>query len=405
MTDTLKPRDEKDVAGALQWALSETKTFEIVGHGSKRGIGRATQTDLTLDLSGHAGIILYEPDELILSAKAGTPVAEIEKALAANNQELTFEPMDCGPLFGGEAGRGTLGGVISANLSGPRRLKAGAARDYALGIHAISGRGESFKSGGRVVKNVTGYDLSKFVAGAWGTFAVLTEITIKVLPRAEDTETLLVLGLDDARAIEAMSVAMGSSCEVSGAAHLPIAIAARMPVVTVTNVAKAITALRLEGIPASIAYRRKKLEEILHGFGELITVGAEESRLLWRAIRDVIPFSDGTQHALWRISVTPSDAPKVAATIQAATDAEMFYDWAGGLIWTAMPSALAQEEAVRAAIAGKGHALLVRAEPAVRASGHVFEPLSPGLAALSRRVKESFDPKGILNPGRMYAGV
>jgi glycolate oxidase FAD binding subunit len=405
MTDTLKPRDEKDVVGALEWALAEAKTFEIVGHGSKRAIGRAAQTDLTLDLSGLSGILLYEPDELILSAKAGTPVAEIERALASHNQELAFEPMDCGPLLGGEAGRGTLGGMISANLSGPRRIKAGAVRDYSLGVHAVSGRGEAFKSGGRVVKNVTGYDLSKFVAGSWGTLAVLTDVTIKVLPRAEDTETVLVLGLDDFRAVEAMSAAMGSSCEVSAAAHLPAAVALRTPVITVANLGKAITAFRLEGIPASIAYRRKNLEEIVRGFGEIISIGAEESRLLWRAIRDVTTFADGTQHAVWRISVAPSEAAKLAAAIRAGADAEIFYDWAGGLIWAAMPSMIAEEAVVRAALGGRGHALLVRAEAAVRASAHVFQPLEPGLAALSRRVKESFDPKGILNPGRMYAGI
>ena len=405
MADALKPRDEKEVSEALVWALAEGKTFEIVGHGSKRGIGRAAQTDLTLDLSGMAGIALYEPDELILSAKAGTPIAEIESALAAHNQELNFEPMDCGPLLGAAPGRGTLGGVVSANLAGPRRIKAGSVRDFALGIRAVSGRGEFFKAGGRVVKNVTGYDLPKFISGSWGTLAVLSEITIKVLPRAEDVETILVLGLDDLRAVEAMSAAMGSSCEVSGAAHLPAHAASRMPVRSVAGAGKAVTALRLEGIPVSIAYRCKKLEEILCSFGGLAALAAEESRALWQAIRDVVPFADGTQNTVWRISTAPSEAPGIAAAIRAAVRAEVFYDWAGGLIWAAMPSGIAEEWTVRAALAGRGHALLVRADPAVRASAHIFEPLDAGLAPLSKRLKESFDPKGILNPGRMYAGV
>jgi FAD/FMN-containing dehydrogenase len=239
MTNSLKPRDEKEVGEALQWALAEGKTFEVMGHGSKRGIGRAAQTDITLDLSGMSGIELYEPDELILSARAGTPIAEIEKALAAHNQELAFEPMDCGPLLGGTPGRGTLGGLVSANLSGPRRIKAGAVRDFALGTRAYSGRGEFFKAGGRVVKNVTGYDLPKFLAGSWGTLAVLTEITIKVLPRADDVETVLVFGLDDTRAVEAMSAAMGSSCEVSGAAHLPAYAASRMTIQSIAGAGNA----------------------------------------------------------------------------------------------------------------------------------------------------------------------
>jgi glycolate oxidase FAD binding subunit len=405
MTDLLKPRDQNDVAEVLAWAAAAGKTLEIVGHGSKRAIGRAAQTDLTLDVSALAGVDLYEPEELILSAKAGTSLAEIEKLLAAHNQELAFEPMDCGPLLGGTPGRGTLGGMLAANLSGPRRIKAGAARDFSLGVKAVSGRGEAFKAGGRVVKNVTGYDLAKLVAGSWGTLAVLTHVTVKVLPRAEDAATVLVLGLDDARAVAAMSAAMGSSCEVSAAAHLPANAAARMPLSSVSGAGRAVTALRLEGIPVSIAYRKQKLEEILRPFGALAALAGDDTHALWRAIRDVVPFAGGTERAVWRISVAPSDGPKVAAAIARETGAEVFYDWAGGLLWVEMPTTVAEEAAMRAAVAGKGHALLVRAEPAARASAHVFEPLEPGLAALSRRLKESFDPKGILNPGRMYAGI
>src|SRR4051794_4265525 len=203
MADTLKPRDGRDVEAGVQWALAESKTLEIAGHGSKRGIGRAAQWDLSLDLSDLSGVTLYEPEELILSAKAGTPLAEIERLLAANNQELAFEPMDYGAVFGAApnldgTSRGTIGGTLGANLSGPRRIKAGAARDHFLGVTAVSGRGETFKSGGRVVKNVTGYDLCKVLAGSYGTLAVMTDVTVKVLPRAETEQTVLVLGLDDA---------------------------------------------------------------------------------------------------------------------------------------------------------------------------------------------------------------
>src|SRR5947207_6919874 len=226
MVDLFKPRDQKDVAAALEWALADGKTLEIVGGGSKRDIGRAAQWDLTLDLSGLSGVTLYEPEELVLSARAGTPLAEIEALIAAKSQMLAFDPMDYGPLLGGPSGRATIGGVLAANLSGPRRLKAGAARDHFLGFSAVSGRGEIFKSGGRVVKNVTGYDLCKVMAGSWGTLAALAEVTIKVLPRAETEETVLVLGLDDATAARAMSTAMGSPNDVSGTAHFPAGLAA-----------------------------------------------------------------------------------------------------------------------------------------------------------------------------------
>jgi glycolate oxidase FAD binding subunit len=405
MTDILKPRDEQDVTEAVAQAIAEEKTLEIVGHGSKQAIGRAAQTDMTLDLSKLSGIELYEPDELILSAKAGTPLAEIEKALAKNEQELAFEPMDCAPLLGGKPGRGTLGGMIAVNLSGPRRIKAGAMRDFALGVHAVSGRGEQFKAGGRVVKNVTGYDLPKFLAGSWGTLAVVTQATIKVLPRSEAAETVLVLGLDDTRAVEAMSVAMGSSCEVSGAAHLPLEIAQELSIIPIASAGKSVTALRLEGIPVSIAYRKDKLQKLLAPFGELGKLGPRDSRNFWRAIRDATPFADGSQTPVWRISTAPTEAPRVAAAIRTSTKAEIFFDWAGGLLWVRMPGKAAEEWAVRSALAGRGHALLLRADPAVRASAQVFEPLEPGLATITMRLKESFDPKGILNPGRMYAGI
>src|SRR5579863_2790095 len=229
--DHLKPREAREVEQAIQWALAGDKALEVVGRGSKCAIGRAAQWDATLDLSALSGVTLYEPEELVLSAKAGTPVAEIEALVAASKQELAFEPIDYSALLGGSAGAGTIGGVLAANLSGPRRIKAGAARDHFLGLRAVSGRGESFKSGGRVVKNVTGYDLCKLLAGSWGTLAAMTEVTIKTLPKAPTEETVVVLGLDAASAVTAMATAMRSACDVSGAAHLPANVALRVAVV------------------------------------------------------------------------------------------------------------------------------------------------------------------------------
>src|SRR5262245_43242167 len=278
MIDTLRPRSPKEVEDAIQWALGKGVALELVGKGSKRVIGRPAQTDLTLDLSGLRGVILYEPEELVLSAQAGTSLHDIETLLAENGQHLAFEPMDYGPLLGGASNRGTIGGVLATNLSGPRRITAGAARDHFLGFSAVSGRGETFKSGGRVVKNVTGYDLCKLMAGSWGTLAVMTEATIKVLPAPETEETLVILGLDDAGAVRAMSAAMGLPCEVSGAAHLPAPAARRIP-----GAAGATTALRLDGVPASIAHRREVLAAALKSYGP-VTVPAEKSRQLWQAI-------------------------------------------------------------------------------------------------------------------------
>ena len=227
MAENLKPRDAAEVEQAVKWAIAGGKTLEIVGRGSKRLIGRAAQWDMTLDISGLSGVTLYEPAELVLSAKAGTPLSEIETLLTANGQQLAFEPMDYGPLLGGAAGSATIGGVLSSNLSGPRRIKAGAARDHFLGVTAVSGRGEIFKSGGRVVKNVTGYDLCKLLAGSWGTLAAMTDVTVKTLPRAETERTVLVLGLGDAAAGKLMTAVMGSFADASAAAHLSSPLAER----------------------------------------------------------------------------------------------------------------------------------------------------------------------------------
>jgi glycolate oxidase FAD binding subunit len=402
MTDTLKPRDAKDVEDAVVWALAEGKALEISGQGSKRGIGRPSQSDVTLDLSGLDGVTLYEPEELVLSARAGTPIAEIERLVADNGQELAFEPADYGALLGGVSGAGTIGGVLAANLSGPRRIKAGAARDHFLGVSAVSGRGETFRSGGRVVKNVTGYDLCKLMAGSWGTLGAMTEVTIKTLPRAETEATILLAGLDDERAVQAMADAMGSSCDVSGAAHLPAAVTAGLPGLAG---ARAETLLRLEGVAPSVAHRAHLLVGLLKPFGTADSLDEAASRALWRAIRDVLPFA-GDDRPVWRVSTAPMQG-KAIATAAASAGGDFFLDWAGGLVWIALPpSDDAGSDVIRSAVARTGgHATLIRAAPAIRAAVAVFEPQDEGLAALTRRVKDSFDPKGILNRGRMWAGV
>jgi glycolate oxidase FAD binding subunit len=409
MTDTLKPRDGKDVEDAVRWALAESKSLEIVGHGSKRSIGRPAQTDATLDLSGLSGVTLYEPEELVLTAKAGTPIAEIEALVAASSQQLAFEPVDYGPLLGGAAGRGTIGGILAANLSGPRRIKAGAARDHFLGMSAVSGRGETFKSGGRVVKNVTGYDLCKLLAGSWGTLAALTEVTIKTLPRPETEATVAVLGLDAETACQAMAVAMGSSCDVSGAAHLPPSVAALAAGNLPTGVS--VTALRLEGVAPSVAHRRHALEALLQAFGNVAVVDQAASQHLWRAVGDVLPFAaqrTGAEQPLWRVSTAPSRGGELARLIADGTDAACLHDWAGGLLWVSVRDGAddAGASVVRRAVAAcGGHATLVRAPAALRASVAPFQPQETGLAALTKRVKDGFDPRGVFNAGRMWAGV
>jgi glycolate oxidase FAD binding subunit len=390
----------EEVLSAVKWAVAEEAPLETVGHGSKRGIGRPAQAEHTLDLSKLTGVTLYEPAELILSARAGTPLAEIEKLLADNHQQLAFEPMDYAPLLGGQAGRGTIGGVLAANLSGPRRLKAGAARDHILGIHAVSGRGEAFKSGGRVVKNVTGYDLSKAMANSWGTLAVVTDVTFKVLPVAETEATLAVRGLLDDHAVAAMALALGSSAEVSSAAHLPYPAVSRIAGGELGN--EAATLLRVEGFGPSVAYRMEALKDLLKNAGRLDELAADLSRKIWREVRDCLPFA-GSDKPLWRVSMAPSAGHEMVMALRMQTAVSAFYDWQGGLIWLQMEHGDPEAELVRALVKrhGGGHATLVRAAPAIRAALAVFQPQEPALAALSARLKEQFDPKNILNPGRM----
>jgi glycolate oxidase FAD binding subunit len=402
---TFTPATSAEILSTVQWAAAEESPLEILGHGSKRGIGRSQQSEHTLDLSQLAGVTLYEPAELVLSAKAGTPLAEIETLLAENGQQFAFEPMDYGPLLGGEPGQGsetgTIGGVLAANLSGPRRLKAGAARDHILGVAAVSGRGEAFKSGGRVVKNVTGYDLSKLMANSWGTLAVLTDVTFKVLPAAETEVTLAIRGLLDDAAVAAMALALGSSAEVSSAAHLPERIAAR--VADGRHGSDAATLLRVEGFGPSVVYRIEALKQLLGKAGPLEEIAGEASKILWRDIRDCRPFADGGALPVWRVSMAPSQAHHMvmALRMQAAVDA--FYDWQGGLVWLSMREDDPEADLLRGLVRkhGGGHATLVRASAPHRAALPVFEPQPPHLAALSARLKAEFDPKAILNPGRM----
>ena len=399
-----QPSSEGEIVEAVQWAIAENAPVEVIGQGSKRDLGRPLQTEHTISLEDYSGVTLYEPHELVLSARAGTPVAELEALLAASGQAFQFEPMDYGPLFGGPAAQGTLGGLLATNLCGPRRLKAGSARDHVLGVRVVSGRGELFKSGGRVVKNVTGYDLSKGMANSWGTLGIATEITFKVLPAPETESTLVVRGLADDEAARAMAIAMGSSAEVSSAAHLPGNVAGRVLDGGLNGDAS--TLLRLEGFAPSVADRATMLKNMLAGAGEIAEIPGAKSQRLWQDVRDVLPFADGTERPVWRVSMVPMEAYKLVASLRMGAAVDAYYDWQGGLVWLRMEGE-PEPEAVRALLRkyGGGHATLVRAPASARAAIPVFEPQSAPLAALSKRLKQQFDPNGILNPGRMVAGV
>ena len=410
MASGFRPDKEAQVVDAVAWAAAEQTPLDVVCRGSKRGLGRPAQAAHGLDLSGLTGVTLYEPEELILSARAGTPLIEIEEMLAERNQHLAFEPPDLGPLLGHDADDGSIGGVLACNLSGPRRVKAGAARDHFLGVQAVSGRGELFKSGGRVVKNVTGYDLCKLLAGSMGTLAVLTEVTLKVLPRPEKTRTVLVFGQAPDQALAVMTAALSSPFEVSGAAHLPAAAAARSTVSYIADAGgsgQSVTALRVEGPGPSVEFRCESLRRDMTVYGAHEELHGRNSALLWREVRDLDLIGRDPERAIWRLSVPPSTAADaVARILQDDRDDRFCFDWGGGLVWLDLPAGCAESEAaVRAAVAASGgHATLLRAPDQERAALSVFQPLDPAKAVITERVKESFDPNHVLNPGRMYAG-
>jgi len=404
----LAPVDLVELRDAVGEALSAEEPLEVIAGGSKRNLGRPLQLPHTLDLSRLSGIREYQSSELVLTAGAATPLEEIAAALAPMQQMLAFEPPDWSALLGVPEtvakGR-TLGGALACNLSGPRRIKAGAARDHFLGFRGVSGRAEVFKSGGKVVKNVTGYDLSKLMAGSYGTLAALEELTVKVLPRPETVTTVLLYSADPAAAILCLNRTVASPYEISGAAYLPASVAA-----TLTSVfgACGIAALRLEGPAPSVLFRRERLLEEFAAGSESAALGDEDSAHFWKGIGNVLPLVDLSDRIVWRVSVAPSRGAELGEMLARRLDTRWYLDWGGGLLWAAVAGADDGGAAViRAAIRGTngrgtGHATLIKGPPALRQAVPVFEPQPAALAALAMRIKEGFDPHRILNPGRIF---
>jgi glycolate oxidase FAD binding subunit len=401
------PETEGQATDVVRAALSENQAINVMGSGSKQGWGAPVAAEVELHLSALQGIESYEPEELVLTAKAGTAMAEIEQALGKNDQTLAFEPPDLGPLYGAAAGSGTLGGIIACNLSGPARIRSGAARDHVLGLDAIGGRGELFHAGGRVVKNVTGFDLSKVMAGSFGTLGVMTSITVRALPAPEKRRTVLIFGLDWERAVEAMGAALRSPHDINGAAHLPAGAAALSEPGYVSGAHQSVTALRIEGPGPSAAARCAALRKLLAPFGEIEELRGHNSSLLWREVRDVAALLPDAGNCIWRLSVPPASGAAVTEALIAATGAEALMDWGGGLIWLSVAPGLdASAGTLRAAIAEcGGHATLLRAPEALRAAVPVFQPADAVTEQLAARLKGVFDPAGIFNPGRMSAGA
>jgi glycolate oxidase FAD binding subunit len=387
----LLPETEAALAEAVRGAASAGTPLAVEGAGTKRAWLRPVQAAATLSTAALSGITLYRPQELILSARAGTPIAEIEAALAEKGQQLISEPYDLAALMGAAPSTPTLGGMVATNLSGPRRIAWGATRDHVMGVRAVNGSGEIFTSGGRVLKNVTGLDLCKLLSGSFGTLAVLSEITLKVLPAAESQATIVVETDDPAAGVAALSAGLGSPFGVSGAAYLPAGLLPR-----------AASVLRIEDFAASVAYRAGALAAELKG--QLMEEA--QSRALWAAVRALAPLDAAPGQAVWKLSVAPSAAAGLLRSVQAAMDARWFLDWGGGLVWLAAEASEAAHATItRATTQARGAWQLVQAPDGMRAAIDVIPPEPPPLAAIGARVKAVMDPRGILNPGRMRAGL
>lgn len=382
----LRPNGTDELVEAISQAAARGQRLEVRGGGTKAAIGRPGRDSTLLQLQGFGAVIDYDGPELVLTAGASTPLAEIEALLAQNNQMLAFEPFDHGVLFG-LAPAATIGGVIAAGVSGSRRLTAGAVRDHFLGLRGVSGRGEAFMGGAKVVKNVTGYDLPKLLANSWGQLAVMTEVTLKVLPRPQTVQTVVLSGLDERQACLVMGQALGSQADVAAAAHLPADI----------NGGLALTALRLEGFEPSV---KARVQMVLAQFGATAPsdlLPAEASALLWEQVQHLTPLQG--EGALWRINVPPMAGAEVIERLK-PFGARCLLDWAGGLVWAQLPTTDGGQAVRDVASALGGHAMLIRAPEALRLSIPTQHPLAPGVAALTRRVKDGFDPAAILDPER-----
>ncbi|MEC9347320.1 MAG: FAD-binding protein [Pseudomonadota bacterium] len=407
MPGDVRPLSEEHLREVVAYAIAANEPLEVRGLGSRRGFGRPVHAKGTIDLSGFTGVSLYEPEELVMVAGAATPLAEVEATLKQRGQQLAFEPPRLGRFFGRPDQDGSIGGIFACNLAGPRRFKAGAARDHLLGFRGVSGRAEIFKGGGRVMKNVTGYDLCKLMAGSFGTLTALTEVTFKVLPAPEKLRTVLALGLTADQSVQALAAAAGSPHEVSGLSYLPAAIAAESTVDFVRDAGTSVTAIRVEGPGPSVAYRTEALRRMLAGQGsgqEELHTGRSDS--FWAEVRDVAPLL-GRDRPVWRLSVTPGLGGSLLDRLCRDLGADGYLDAAGGTVWLAVDAKLADggAAAIRAALGPGGHATLLRGPDGLRSRIEVFQPQPGPVAALTRRIKEGFDPKGVLNPGRMYDGV
>ena len=402
--DTFKPSSREEIAEIIKNCYKKSIPLEINGTKSKNKIGRNFQSEKTLDLSGYSGIIEYKPEELYIKVKAGTPLKEILEAIDKNNQQLAFEPIDFGFLFEGKSNGGTIGGVVACNFAGPRRFKVGSARDHVLGFQGINGKGEIIKSGGTVVKNVTGYDLCKLVSGSYGTLAVLTELSIKVLPKSESSKTLIINNPHLKKAMEYLGTALSSSTDPSGGVFYPERFENNFVFNDLTHKG-ALTAIRIEGPTNSVDQRISRLvKELSLLENEHSVLDNFQTDLFWSKTRNLEVFSN-LKNNLLRVIVPVSETLNVIQKLK-KYEINYFLDWGGNLIWLELETISLKilREIKEITQEHSGYFTIIKLEDDLKASADIFT-IDPIKYKISEKIKKSFDPKRILNPGKMYSGI
>ena len=398
------PSSREEIAEIIRNCYKKNIPLEINGSKSKNKIGRNFQAEKTLDLTSYSGIIDYKPEELYIKVKAGTPINSIIEELDKHDQQLAFEPVDFGFLFNGKSNNGTIGGVISCNFAGPRRFKVGSARDHLLGFQGINGKGEIIKSGGTVVKNVTGYDLCKLISGSFGTLSVLTELSVKVLPKPQTSKTLIINNPHIKKAIEYLGTALSSPSDPSGGVFYPEQFDQSFTFNDLTHKG-ALTAIRIEGPSNSVDHRIKNLSAELGLLeNEYSILESVQTKIFWNKTKNLEIFSNSKKNLL-RIVVPISETLSVLQKMK-PYEINYFLDWGGSLIWVELEkiSLKILREIKDITQQHSGYFTIIKVEEDLKASADVFT-IDPIKYKISEKIKKSFDPKRIFNPGKMYSGI
>lgn len=408
MGERFLPETEQQTRELVQWAFAEGRTVSVQGKNTKHGFGLPVNADCTLSLEKLSGILEYHPEELVMTALPGTPMTEIRQELTKHNQHLAFEPPALNRMYQVED-EGTIGGSFIGNLAGPRRFKSGSARDHILGVRAINGRGEIWKSGGKVIKNVSGYDMSKLITGSWGTLSVVTELTFKILPAPPVSRSLAVWGLSARLGTALMAQVISTPCETSGLAHLPEAALTAIGRDGASFPGKTLTLIRLEGTELSVKERLENITGWLPGACDYSVLDQAASTAAWSLIGNTAPLQDA-QHTpgILKISLPPASAWNLACFIDELLGCTWYLDAAGGWLWVGICQAGMTDkiDAVsREVNTIGGTTTIYRAPSTVKQDTGIYPFPDESIKRLNEKIKNSFDPGNIFNPGRLHAVV